>query len=144
VGAVLFSAEVEAGANVAVFGLGGIGLNVIQGLKMAGADKIIGVDINDSKEEWGRRFGMTHFVNPKTISDDVVAHLVNLTEGGADYTFDCTGNTGVMRTAWRSRSTRVASSRRSSSWMPPDSVDCVTWQTAAACVKLSDSETAIR
>jgi S-(hydroxymethyl)glutathione dehydrogenase/alcohol dehydrogenase len=81
-----------------VFGLGGIGLNVIQGLKMVGADMIIGVDINDTKEEWGRRFGMTHFVNPKNVSD-VVAHLVEMTGGGADYTFDCTGNTVVMRQA---------------------------------------------
>ncbi len=99
VGAVVFSAKVEPGANCVVFGLGGIGLNVIQGLKMVGADKIIGVDINQSKEEWGRRFGMTHFVNPKTIEGDVVAHLVNLTGGGADYSFDCTGNVQVMRQA---------------------------------------------
>jgi S-(hydroxymethyl)glutathione dehydrogenase / alcohol dehydrogenase len=99
VGAVVFSAKVEPGANCVVFGLGGIGLNVIQGLKMVGADKIIGVDINQSKEEWGRRFGMTHFVNPKTIEGDVVAHLVNLTGGGADYSFDCTGNVHVMRQA---------------------------------------------
>ena len=99
VGAVVNTAKVEPGANCVVFGLGGIGLNVIQGLKMVGADKIIGVDINDSKEEWGRRFGMTHFVNPKTIDGDIVAHLVALTDGGADYTFDCTGNTTVMRQA---------------------------------------------
>ncbi len=82
-----------------VFGLGGIGLNVIQGLKMVGADKIVGVDLNDGKEDWGRRFGMTHFVNPSKISGDIVAHLVELTGGGADYTFDCTGNVDVMRTA---------------------------------------------
>ena len=98
VGAVVNSAKVEPGANAVVFGLGGIGLNVIQGLKMVGADMIIGVDINGDKEEWGRRFGMTHFVNPKNVSD-VVAHLVELTGGGADYTFDCTGNTVVMRQA---------------------------------------------
>src|ERR1700760_3080363 len=98
-GAVIFTAKVEPGANVVVFGLGGIGLNVIQGAKMAGADKIIGVDINDSKEDWGRRFGMTHFVNPKKVSGDIVAHLVTLTDGGADYTFDYTGNTTVMRQA---------------------------------------------
>ncbi|WP_127077039.1 S-(hydroxymethyl)glutathione dehydrogenase/class III alcohol dehydrogenase [Rhodomicrobium lacus] len=98
VGSVIFSAKVEPGANCVVFGLGGIGLNVIQGLRMVGADKIVGVDINPSKEEWGRRFGMTHFVNPKDVGD-VVAHLVNLTGGGADYSFDCTGNTTVMRQA---------------------------------------------
>jgi S-(hydroxymethyl)glutathione dehydrogenase/alcohol dehydrogenase len=96
---VVFSAKVEPGANCVVFGLGGIGLNVIQGLKLIGADKIIGVDVNPSKEEWGRRFGMTHFVNPKDVQGDLVAHLVNLTGGGADYTFDCTGNVNVMRTA---------------------------------------------
>ena len=99
VGAVVFTAKVEPGANCVVFGLGGIGLNVIQGLKMVGADKIIGVDINPGKEEWGRRFGMTHFVNPKDVQGDLVAHLVELTGGGADYTFDCTGNVNVMRTA---------------------------------------------
>jgi S-(hydroxymethyl)glutathione dehydrogenase/alcohol dehydrogenase len=100
VGAVVFTAKVEPGANCVVFGLGGIGLNVIQGLKLAGSDKIIGVDINPAKEEWGRRFGMTHFVNPSTISGgDVVGHLVSLTGGGADYTFDCTGNVNVMRQA---------------------------------------------
>lgn len=98
VGAVVNTAKVEPGANCVVFGLGGIGLNVIQGLKMVGADMIVGVDINGDKEEWGRRFGMTHFVNPKEVSD-VVAHLVQLTDGGADYTFDCTGNTVVMRQA---------------------------------------------
>ena len=99
VGAVVNTADVEAGANCVVFGLGGIGLNVIQGLKMVGADRIVGVDVNPAKEEWGRRFGMTHFVNPKAVSGDLVAHLVALTDGGADYTFDCTGNTDVMRTA---------------------------------------------
>ena len=98
VGAVVNTAKVEPGANCVVFGLGGIGLNVIQGLKMVGADMIVGVDINGDKEEWGRRFGMTHFVNPKNVSD-VVAHLVEMTGGGADYTFDCTGNTVVMRQA---------------------------------------------
>jgi len=98
VGSVIFSAKVEPGANCVVFGLGGIGLNVIQGLRMVGADKIVGVDINPSKEKWGRRFGMTHFVNPKDVGD-IVAHLVNLTGGGADYSFDCTGNTTVMRQA---------------------------------------------
>jgi S-(hydroxymethyl)glutathione dehydrogenase / alcohol dehydrogenase len=105
VGAVLNTANVESGATAAVFGLGGIGLNVIQGLKLAGADKIIGVDINDDKEEWGRKFGMTHFVNPTKIDGDIVAHLVNMTKtpfdkiGGVDYSFDCTGNVKVMRAA---------------------------------------------
>jgi S-(hydroxymethyl)glutathione dehydrogenase/alcohol dehydrogenase len=99
VGAVVNTAKVEPGSNCVVFGLGGIGLNVIQGLKMVGADKIIGVDLNDGKEEWGRKFGMTDFVNPKKVDGDIVAHLVALTDGGADYTFDCTGNTTVMRQA---------------------------------------------
>ena len=99
VGAVVNTAKVTPGANVVVFGLGGIGLNVIQGARMVGADKIIGVDLNDSKEEWGRRFGMTHFVNPKKVDGDIVQHLVALTDGGADFTFDCTGNTTVMRQA---------------------------------------------
>jgi len=99
VGAVTKTAKVEPGANVIVFGLGGIGLNVLQAARMVGADKIIGVDINDDKKEWGERFGMTHFVNPKKVEGDLVAHLVELTDGGADYTFDCTGNTNVMRDA---------------------------------------------
>ena len=99
VGAVINTAKVEPGANAVVFGLGGIGLNVIQGLKLVSAQMIVGVDINDEKKEWGHRFGMTHFVNPKTVSGDVVAHLVELTGGGADYTFDCTGNVTVMRQA---------------------------------------------
>ena len=99
VGAVTNTAGVEPGANAIVFGLGGIGLNVIQGLKMVGASKIVGVDINPAREEWGRRFGMTQFVNPNPVTGDLVAHLVALTDGGADYTFDCTGNTNVMRTA---------------------------------------------
>ncbi len=105
IGAVLNTAKVEIGAKAVVFGLGGIGLNVIQGLKMAGADMIIGVDLNDDKEEWGRRFGMTHFVNPKKIEGGIVPHIVNMTKtpfdqiGGADYSFDCTGNVQVMRDA---------------------------------------------
>lgn len=99
VGAVINTADVEAGANVIVFGLGGIGLNVIQGAKMVGANKIIGVDINSDREEWGRKFGMTDFVNPNDVSENIVGHLVAMTDGGADYTFDCTGNTDVMRTA---------------------------------------------
>ncbi|MBI1339089.1 S-(hydroxymethyl)glutathione dehydrogenase/class III alcohol dehydrogenase [bacterium] len=99
VGAVVKTAKVEPGANCVVFGLGGIGLNVIQGLRLAGADMIVGVDINPAREEWGAKFGMTHFVNPKTVVGDLVPHLVALTNGGADYTFDCTGNTDVMRQA---------------------------------------------
>ncbi|MCA3572394.1 MAG: S-(hydroxymethyl)glutathione dehydrogenase/class III alcohol dehydrogenase [Aestuariivirga sp.] len=108
VGAVINTANVEAGATAIVFGLGGIGLNVIQGLRLAGADMIIGVDINTSKKEWGERFGMTHFVNPSEIEGDLVPHLVNMTKrgpdqiGGADYTFDCTGNVKVMRMALES------------------------------------------
>jgi S-(hydroxymethyl)glutathione dehydrogenase/alcohol dehydrogenase len=99
IGAVLFTAKVEAGANVVVFGLGGIGLNVIQGAKLVGADKIIGVDLNPAREALARQFGMTHFVNPKDIAGDLVAHLVELTGGGADYSFECIGNTQVMRQA---------------------------------------------
>jgi S-(hydroxymethyl)glutathione dehydrogenase / alcohol dehydrogenase len=99
VGAVVKTAKVEPGARAIVFGLGGIGLNVIQGLKLVGADQIVGVDINPDREAWGRQFGMTDFVNPKDSSGDLVAQLVALTDGGADYTFDCTGNTDVMRTA---------------------------------------------
>ena len=108
IGAVINTAKVEIGATAVVFGLGGIGLNVIQGLRLAGADMIIGVDLNNSKKEWGERFGMTHFVNPKEVDGDIVAHLVNMTKrgadqiGGADYTFDCTGNTKVMRQALES------------------------------------------
>jgi S-(hydroxymethyl)glutathione dehydrogenase / alcohol dehydrogenase len=98
VGAVLFTAKVEAGANVVVFGLGGIGLNVIQGAKMVGADKIIGVDLNPKREAMARRFGMTHFINPKDVPN-VVDHIVQLTDGGADYSFECIGNTQVMRQA---------------------------------------------
>jgi S-(hydroxymethyl)glutathione dehydrogenase/alcohol dehydrogenase len=98
-GAVLFTAKVEAGANVVVFGLGGIGLNVIQGAKMVGADKIIGVDINPAREAMARKFGMTHFVNPKEVQGDLVGHLVELTGGGADYSFECVGNTTLMRQA---------------------------------------------
>ncbi len=98
VGAVLFTAQVEAGANVVVFGLGGIGLNVIQGARMVGADKIIGVDINPAREAMARRFGMTHFVNPAD-HENLVDHLVQLTGGGADYSFECIGNTTTMRQA---------------------------------------------
>jgi S-(hydroxymethyl)glutathione dehydrogenase/alcohol dehydrogenase len=94
------TAKVQRGDNVAVFGLGGIGLNVIQGARLAGANKIIGVDINPDREAWGRQFGMTEFLNTKGMSrEDIVAKVVAMTDGGADYTFDATGNTEVMRTA---------------------------------------------
>jgi S-(hydroxymethyl)glutathione dehydrogenase / alcohol dehydrogenase len=99
VGAVTNTAKVQPGDNVIIFGLGGIGLNVLQGAKMAGAGMIIGVDINPDREAWGKKFGMTHFVNPKLVEGDIVQHLVALTDGGAEYTFDCTGNTTVMRQA---------------------------------------------
>jgi len=98
IGAVVFTAKVEPGANVVVFGLGGIGLNVIQAARMVGADKIIGVDINPAREEMARQFGMTHFVNPKNV-ENVVDAIVQLTDGGADYSFECIGNTTTMRQA---------------------------------------------
>jgi S-(hydroxymethyl)glutathione dehydrogenase/alcohol dehydrogenase len=99
IGAVINTAKVEPGANAVVFGLGGIGLNVIQGLKMVGANMIIGVDMNNSKKAWGERFGMTHFVNPSEVQGDLVPYLVDLTKGGADYSFECIGNVNVMRQA---------------------------------------------
>lgn len=99
IGPVINAAKVEIGSTGVVFGLGGIGLNVIQGLRLAGADQIVGVDLNDGKVEMATRFGMTDFVNPSKVAGDLVAHLVELTGGGADYTFDATGNVGVMRTA---------------------------------------------
>jgi S-(hydroxymethyl)glutathione dehydrogenase/alcohol dehydrogenase len=98
VGAVLFTAKVEAGANVAVFGLGGIGLNVIQAARMVGADKIIGVDLNPKREAMARKFGMTHFINPAAV-ENVVDAIVQLTDGGADYSYECIGNTTTMRQA---------------------------------------------
>ena len=108
IGAVINTAKVEVGSTAIVFGLGGIGLNVIQGLRLAGADMIIGVDINPAKKEWGERFGMTHFVNPREVEGDLVPYLIDMTKrgadtiGGADYTFDCTGNVTVMRQALES------------------------------------------
>jgi S-(hydroxymethyl)glutathione dehydrogenase/alcohol dehydrogenase len=100
IGAVINTAKVEAGANVVVFGLGGIGLNVLQGARMVGANMIVGVDLNPAREALGRKFGMTHFVNPKDLGDkDLVAHLVELTDGGADYSFECVGSTKLMRQA---------------------------------------------
>ena len=98
VGAVLFTAKVEAGANVVVFGLGGIGLNVIQAARMVGANKIIGVDINPGREAMARKFGMTDFINPKQV-DNVVDAIIGLTDGGADYSFECIGNVTTMRQA---------------------------------------------
>ena len=99
VGAVINTAKVEPGANVVVFGLGGIGLNVIQGAHLVGANKIIGVDVNPKRKALAERFGMTHFVNPREIKEDLVAHLVGLTDGGADYSFECVGNVELMRQA---------------------------------------------
>src|ERR1700686_2354365 len=98
-GAVIFTAKVEPGANGVVFGLGGIGLNVVQGARLAGADMIVGVDLNPAREALARQFGLTHFVNPKEVTGDLVAHLVELTKGGADYSFECVGNVGLMRQA---------------------------------------------
>jgi S-(hydroxymethyl)glutathione dehydrogenase/alcohol dehydrogenase len=99
IGAVLYTAKVTPGSTVVVFGLGGIGLNVIQGARMAGADMIVGVDINPAREALGKKFGMTHFVNPKELGNDVVGHIVELTKGGADYSFECVGNVNLMRQA---------------------------------------------
>jgi S-(hydroxymethyl)glutathione dehydrogenase/alcohol dehydrogenase len=99
IGAVINTAKVEPGANVVVFGLGGIGLNVVQGARLAGANMIVGVDLNDSRRALAEKFGMTHFVNPKEVEGDLVPYLVNLTKGGADYSFECIGNVDVMRQA---------------------------------------------
>jgi S-(hydroxymethyl)glutathione dehydrogenase / alcohol dehydrogenase len=99
IGAVIFTAKVEPGANVVVFGLGGIGLNVIQGAKLAGANMIVGIDLNPAREALGRRFGMTHFINPTQIKGDLVANIIELTGGGADYSFECVGNVKLMRQA---------------------------------------------
>ena len=99
IGAIINTAKVEPGSNVVVFGLGGIGLNVIQGARLVGANMIVGVDLNPSKKELAEQFGMTHFVNPKDIDGDIVAHLVELTGGGADYSFECIGNVTTMRQA---------------------------------------------
>ena len=99
VGAVVNTAKVEPGSNVVVFGLGDIGLNVIQGARMVGANQIVGVDLNPAREALARQFGMTHFVNPAQVKGDLVAHLVELTGGGADYSFECIGNVTTMRQA---------------------------------------------
>ena len=99
IGAVINTAKVQPGDNVVIFGLGGIGLNVIQGARLAGANKIVGVDLNPARKEMAERFGMTHFVNPKEVEGDLVPYLVSLTDGGADYSFECIGNVEVMRQA---------------------------------------------
>jgi S-(hydroxymethyl)glutathione dehydrogenase/alcohol dehydrogenase len=99
IGAVINTAKMEPGSNAVVFGLGGIGLNVIQGCRLAGANMIVGVDLNPEREEWGKKFGMTHFVNPDKVDGDLTNHLVELTGGGADYSFECIGNVNVMRIA---------------------------------------------
>ena len=99
IGAVVNTAKVEPGSNVVVFGLGGIGLNVIQGARMVGADRIVGVDLNPAKKDLAEKFGMTHFVNPTEVEGDLVPYLVDLTGGGADYSFECIGNVNVMRQA---------------------------------------------
>ncbi|NOT55690.1 MAG: S-(hydroxymethyl)glutathione dehydrogenase/class III alcohol dehydrogenase [Deltaproteobacteria bacterium] len=99
IGAVMNTAKVEPGANVVVFGLGGIGLNVVQGCRLVGANMVVGVDLNPKREALARRFGLTHFVNPNDVQGDLVPYLVNLTKGGADYSFECIGNVNVMRQA---------------------------------------------
>jgi S-(hydroxymethyl)glutathione dehydrogenase/alcohol dehydrogenase len=99
IGAVLYTAKVKPGSRVVVFGLGGIGLNVVQGARLAGADQIVGVDLNPRRKELAERFGMTHFVNPKEVGGELVPYLVDLTKGGADYTFECIGSVSVMRQA---------------------------------------------
>ena len=99
IGAVIYTAKVEPGSKVVVFGLGGIGLNVVQGARLAGADMIVGVDLNPGRRAMAEKFGMTHFVNPSEVEGDLVPYLVNLTKGGADYSFECIGNTKVMRQA---------------------------------------------
>ncbi|AFY38221.1 S-(hydroxymethyl)glutathione dehydrogenase/class III alcohol dehydrogenase [[Leptolyngbya] sp. PCC 7376] len=102
IGAVINTAKVEAGSKVIVFGLGGIGLNVIQGARMVGADMIVGIDINPDKQAIAKKFGMTHFVDPREVEGDLAPYLVDLTKGGADYTFECIGNVKVMRQALES------------------------------------------
>jgi S-(hydroxymethyl)glutathione dehydrogenase/alcohol dehydrogenase len=99
IGAVINTAKVQVGDNVVVFGLGGIGLNVVQGARLAGANMIIGVDLNNGRKAMAEKFGMTHFVNPAEIGTDLVPYLVNLTDGGADFSFECIGNVNVMRQA---------------------------------------------
>jgi S-(hydroxymethyl)glutathione dehydrogenase / alcohol dehydrogenase len=99
IGAVINTAKVEPGARVVVFGLGGIGLNVVQGARLAGADMIVGIDLNPGRRALAEKFGMTHFVNPREVDGDLVPYLVSLTKGGADYSFECIGNVATMRQA---------------------------------------------
>jgi S-(hydroxymethyl)glutathione dehydrogenase / alcohol dehydrogenase len=99
IGAVIYTAKVEPGANVAVFGLGGIGLNVVQGARLVGANMIIGIDINPARESLARKFGITHFINPNELQEELVPYLVNLTKGGTDYSFECVGDVKLMRQA---------------------------------------------
>jgi S-(hydroxymethyl)glutathione dehydrogenase/alcohol dehydrogenase len=99
IGAVVWTAKVQPGSKVVVFGLGGIGLNVVQGARMVGADMIVGIDINPARREMAERFGMTHFVNPREVGGDLVKYLVDLTKGGADYSFECIGDVKTMRQA---------------------------------------------
>jgi Zn-dependent alcohol dehydrogenase len=128
IGAVINTAKVEPGAKVVVFGLGGIGLNVVQGARLAGAEMIVGVDLNPGRVPMAEKFGMTHFVNPAEVEGDLVPYLVSLTKGGADYSFECIGNVKVMRQAlefaaggsrsssgWRRRGRKSALGRSSSS-----------------------------
>ena len=99
IGAVIYTAKVHPGANVVIFGLGGIGLNVIQGARLAGANMIVGIDINPKRKLLAEKLGMTHFINPDEMGDDLVPHLINLTQGGADFSFECVGNVNLMRQA---------------------------------------------
>ena len=139
VGAVLFTAKVQPGDRVVVFGLGGIGLNVVQGARLAGADQIVGVDINPGRKELATKFGMTDFVNPKEIEGDIVPYLVDLTKGGADHSFECVGNTTLMRQAlecahkgWgKSTIIGVAGAGKEISTRPVQLVTGRTWQGSA-------------
>src|SRR6202022_1741266 len=124
IGAVINTAKVTPGAKCVVFGLGGIGLNVVQGLRLVGAGMIIGVDVNNARKQWGERFGMTHFVNPNEIGRDLVPYLVDLTKsaadaiGGADHTFECVGNGKLMRTAAGARASSSGSRARARKSQP--------------------------
>ena len=119
IGAVINTAKVEPGAKCIVFGLGGIGLNVIQGLRLVGASMIIGVDINNARKQWGERFGMTHFVNPKEVGGDLVQHLVALTDGGADYSFECVGMEPCMTSGKPGSSFWISlNTSRRRAWLP--------------------------
>ncbi len=111
IGAVINTAKVEPGARVVVFGLGGIGLNVVQGCRMVGADMIVGVDINPRRRALAEAFGMTHFVNPSEVQGDLVPYLVDLTKGGADYSFECIGNVATMRQALECTPSRLGGQR---------------------------------